>query len=324
MIKNDILILCVSIILLLSCRKEKINDPAFIKNLYRIKQVTSYNNNEETWKSEFYYEDEKLFLAMEYIKDNEGKWTTDHKTEVTYNGNIMTETGYSKLFSSWKKNEKHEYLIENELMKEERYYAYEYNQWKLLWKYTYQYSGNGLISWQKYDLSNTLSECVETGEYIYINNILSEINRFQKYQTDTWEQYDKETFTYSDNTLTGWIDYDKDNENNWNQDYKCDFLYTGDFIRETNCFYWDTTENTWQPDLSESFQYDVNGYLTGKISNNGESKLYEYEEGHGNAKYFWYYPEDLVYGTPVIKNAGHKRKTIPYYQKITYTDIFLR
>lgn len=90
-----------------------------------------------------------------------------------------------------------------------------------------------------------------------------------------------------------------------------DLFYTEDQIAEIDGFTWNSTN--WIPSGGYTYSYNNNGYLCETI-NDYSSTTYEYEEGNGNAKFFYFHPEDWVSGHPMIESAKHKRK--PYHKRI--------
>jgi hypothetical protein len=67
-------------------------------------------------------------------------------------------------------------------------------------------------------------------------------------------------------------------------------------IAEWYFWYFDTK---WEFDYSYEYKYSSNGYLIKRFAG-GVKRVFEYEEGPGNAKIFYYAPRDLVYGEPAF------------------------
>jgi len=319
-IKN-LLLAIVAISLLVSCEKDKENDSSISKNSHRIKQII-YNSNGglDYWKEVFTYKGEKLVKITKYIKYESRNWNEISKTEITYSDDNAIATWYDKESGSWEIDKKYEYIIQNGLMMEEFHYLYEDDTWVEYWKWTYQYSGSNISAWQSYYYYNQDGTVKQNykGEYIYQNNKLSESRRYKLDESDIWYQYDNKIFTYDGNNLINQIDYDLDESDNWGKAYKSEFLYSGDKVTQKEYFYWNSGDSQWVSKDVESYTYDSNGYLIEKLDEDGDIRTYEYEEGNGNAKLFWYYPEELANGEPTLKSASitRKRKYIPYYQRL--------
>lgn len=316
-IKN-LLLAILAISLFVSCEKDNDNDSSPSKNSHRIKQIFSEYDNYSK-KTVFSYEGEKLVNITEYLKFESGI-NEEFKAEITYSGDNATETWYHKESGSWELDEKYEYVIQNGLMMEETDYDYGNGTWIEDGKWTYQYSGNNISGWQGYedeDEDGTLEQDSK-GEYIYQNGKLSEYKGYELDESNNWYQDYKTTFTYAGSNMINWIDFNLDESDNWKNYYKAEYQYSGDKVSQIEGFYWNSNDSQWESVDLDSYTYNSNGYLIGELDDDGEKRTYEYEEGNGNAKFFWYYPEELVYGEPTLKSASinKSRKYIPYYQRL--------
>lgn len=314
------LLLFTALLALLSCEKNKNDGQGPEKDTQRIKEaIYDYEGENGDMRTAFFYEDDKLSLVVEYKKDNQGAWEEDYRGEFTYNGNLATVTWYIPSEDSFKPVSKNQYMIENGKITEELNLDLKQDQWIEDWKYTYQYAGENLISWQSYnDNISGMLEQDGKGEYVYDNGLVIEYKGFEKNASGNWEQDDRETFSYSEKEITGWIDYDSDGSGNWLASYKCEYTYTGDNITAASYFDWDNGIGNWEVEpYWEFYLYDNEGYLTARNNDDGDKVLIEYEEGNGNASLFWFYPEDLPYGRPTFKSATQQDKFLPYFKRIS-------
>jgi len=313
---RNLFIVLAAITLFASC--DKIIDTALS---YRIKQVVYDNEGTSNdWKYIFTYEGEKLVKVTEYEKDADGNWVEYSKSDYSYSGENATITDYYYT-NEWVIDEKYEYLIQNDLLMQELYYFYDDGDWINSSKWVYQYSGGNLTGYQSfydYNEDGTLEEDYK-GEYVYQNNKLTEYKDYEIDNSGNWQQYDREIITYNGDKLSTWTDYDLDESSNWIEMDKAEYQYSGNNISQINYFTQNDELTQWQTDGTKTFSYDSNDYLTEEITESGRKITYEYEEGTGNAQFFWYYPEDLVYGEPVlkIKKSDVRRKYIPYFQRFS-------
>lgn len=312
-IKN-LLLAIVAILLLGSCEKDKDNDSSSINDSYRIKQIIS-QHDDYFEKIVFSYYEEKLLNINAYEKDESGNLIEEFKIEISYSGDNATTTMYDKETGNWEIRNKSEYVIQNGLIMEISDSDYENAVWvEYCWKWTYQYSASNITAWQSYYFEDENGK----GEYVYQNGKLSEYKVYELDESDNWHQFDNETFTYEGTDLMSWIDYELDESDNWEKDNKAEYLYSGDKVLQMECFNWISESSQWELENSETYTYNSNGYLIEELNNEGNKRTYEYEEGQGNAKYFLYYPENLVYGEPTLKSASlnENRKYLPYYQRL--------
>lgn len=307
--------------ILFSCEKDKNNDPESSKNTHRINQVTYDDDGiSEDWKSVFSYEGEKLVKITKYDKDESGNWIEENKTEIKYSGDNASETWYNKGTGNWELIGKSEYIIQKGLMVEESWFNFINGSWVELWKWTYQYSGSNISAWQSYNNENWDGTLVpkQKGEYKYQNEKLIEYIDYRLYVSDNWYPSFKDIFSYDGNNLSNYVGFVKIDTDTWEKMYKTDLLYSGDKVSQIDDYSWNDLSNQWEFQQSKSYTYNSNGYLIEKLEDDGDKTTYEYEEGHGNAKFFSYLPEELVYGEPTLKFASVNeiRNYIPYYQRL--------
>lgn len=312
-IKNLLLAFAV-ISLFVSCEKDEDKDLIASKNSHRIKQSVY-----ESGKLDFTYEGEKLVKVTQYKKDESEDYIEEYKGEISYSGDNATAIWYDKHSGTWEIDDKIEYLIQNDLMMEEHHYDYENGNWVEDRKWTYQYSGSNITAWQSfyYDEEDGRLEQDGKGEYIYQNSELEEYKEYELDESGNWFQSNKETFTYNSINLINTITYRLDESDNWENNSKMEFQYSGDKVSQMAYYYWDREDSQWESQNSVSYIYNSNGYLSEELLEIGGDRTHEYEEGHGNAKLFLYYPQELVYGAPTIKSAGNRnRNYVPYYQRL--------
>lgn len=310
-----------ALLLFVACENENDNDPVLSKNSHRIKQIIyDYEGTRSDERMVFSYEGEKATSVMEYSKDANGDWYEDHKKDVSYSGNKTTVICYDKEGDNWYPHEKYEYMVQHDLMMEEKDFSYSNGAWVETYLWTYTYSGTNLTSWKSYsDVNNdgTLEQDGK-GDYIYLNGKLSECKSYELDESNTLYQYAKDTFSYTGNKFTSCTEYELDEDDNWMKMHKSENQYSGDTITQINHYTWNTENNQWVSHLSASYSYDSNGYLSEIMYGTVNKVTFEYEVGHGNAKTYWYYPEDLVHGEPTLRSASTStgKKYIPYYKRL--------
>lgn len=311
-IKN-LLLAIAAIILLVSCEKDEDKDSMATKNSHRIKQIV-YDGG----KIDFTYEGENLVKSTQYKKDESDNWVEEYRMEISYSGDIATETRSVIKSGTWEIDDKVEYLIQNGLIMEEKHYDYEDGTWVEDRKWTYQYSGSNITSWQNfyYDDEGGTLEQDNKGEYFYQNSKVEEYKVYELDESGNWSQYDKETFTYDGSNLINWINYGLDESDNWENIFKYEYQYSGDKVSQMTYFYWNSDDSQWESQNLVSYTYNSNGYLSETQVDYDDKVTFEYEEGHGNAKLFLYPEVESVYGGPTIKSAdiNRNRKYVPYYQ----------
>ncbi len=316
---KNLLLALVAILALASCDKD--NDPGLTKNSHRVKQIIfdteGYNND---WKYVFTYEGEKMASFLEYNRDESGNWYEKLKTDVSYAGDNATVTCYEKDSGSWKITDKHEYVIQSGLMMEELNYDYENGAWIKASKWTYQYSGTNISAWQSYDDEDEDGTFEQNGkgEYIYKNGKITDYKEYKLGESDNFYLNSRETFDYNGSKMISFIDYNLDESDSLINASQTEYHYSGDKVSETEYSNWNSDKNQWDSEYLKSFIYNSNGYLIEEIFDDSDKVTYEYEEGHGNAKFFFYYPEASIYREPTLRNAGttKNRKYIPYYQRL--------
>lgn len=313
---NNLLLTTLVVMIFFSCKKDKENDPNIYK---RTKQIAYLDSNADTVsKIDLTYDGEKLVQSTEYWRDNQYNWMEVYKLNISYSGDITTIIFSEKQDWNWEASTKTELLINGGLIKEERYFEPEGDSWIELDRWKYSYDGNNLIAWQDYvyqDLDGTM-KLNGKGEYVYINNQLTEYDAYQALDSNNWLQVEKETFTFIGENLTTCINYDPEPNDVWVEYFKFEAQYTENRIDSRNYYYWYEDIAQWVIYYSEDYSYDLLGYLTKELYKDGSWNTFEYEEGIGNATYFYYYFETSIYGHPIIRGANGDQKYIPYYQRI--------
>lgn len=310
------ILLVILVAIVYSCEKD---NPE--RNSHRIKQINYEYAEGNDKKAVFTYQDSKLTKVVYSKKDDFGTWEEYQKSEVEYVGNRTINTRYSLESGIWEIDWKSEYLVENELITEESFYFYDGSTWRDDSRWNYQYSGKDLVAWQSYvsdDYGNMAQD--GRGDYHYSNGVLTEYLRSSLNEYQSWTWYDRNTFNYTNDLLSTWTDYNVNDYNQWEQWFKCVYEYAGKQVSGLKYYKWNAETQNWgsAPYSTTSYGYDSNGYLTEIRDEDGSKITYVYEEGHGNAKYFWYYPENLVYNQPTLKSAQTKKTYVPYFQRIAW------
>jgi YD repeat-containing protein len=307
---------CMVIPLLLSCDEDD------EKNPHRIKQIIydDSDGNDYDYKWVFYYNNnEQLIQMIHHEKDDYGSWEEDRIVEFEYGSSVTTATRSDLvLYGDPKMLSRSEYNIQNNLIMEELYLDYDEDQWVVAWKWAYQYSGADLIGWRSYNDVDGVLKQDGRAEYSYRDGKLTEYLYEYLNNTNNWVPIDRETFSYSGDHLSGWIDFNYDNTGKWIEYYKSEYSYADGRVFKIEYYDIDTLTNAWksEPYNRVTYDYDSNGCLAGWLDDDGDKTTYEYEEGHGNAKLFYYYPESLVYERPTLKSAMAKGEYVPYYKRI--------
>lgn len=314
---NNLLIASLVMMLFFSCKKDKENNPA--TNYQRTKQVAYMQSNADSAsKIDFTYEGERLIHSSEYYKDNQNNWVEAYKVNISYSGDVATINLSENQNGNWMASAKTEMLINDGLIKEERYFEPNDDSWIEHDKYIYSYSGNNMIAWQYYtdqDM-NGIMELNGKGEYIYADNRLVEYGAYLAVDSNNWLQVEKEVFTNTGENLTTCVNYDSESNGSWVKYLKFDAQYTENQIDSRSYYYWYDDIAQWVIFYSETYSYDFLGYLTKELYKDGSWNTFEYEEGIGNATYFYYFFETSIYGYPRIRGANEEKKYVPYYQRI--------
>ncbi len=307
---------CMAIPLLLSCDKED------GKNSHRIKQVIydDSGGDDSDYKWVFYYNNnDQLIQMIHHEKDDYGSWEEDRIVEFEYGSSVTTATRSNLTYGNPEITSRSEYIIQNNLMMEELYFSVDDDQLKISWKWVYQYSGTDLTGWKSYDDVDGVFKQDGRAEYSYQNGRLSEYLYEYLNNSSVWTPSDRETFSYSGDHMSGWIDFNYDNSGRCYESVKSEYSYADNRLFRIDYFVIDTLTNGWQsePYHRVTYDYDSNGYLAEWLDEDGDKITYEYEEGNGNAKLFFYYPESLVYEQPTLKSAKAADDYIPYYRRIS-------
>jgi len=292
--------------------------PEVIKNTHRVTQYINSYENEERFKVTFSYDGEKVKTIIKYNKNGE-KWISSHKYEFIYSGNNITKTTYIKTEDNWVKSSKLEYVVENGLMTKDINYIIKDGNFVKKWKYNYQYSGSNLINWFGYYYNEATGE-IETeikGDYIYENGYLTKYEHYAKDSSGNWYMNYKRILTYSGDDIIGYNGYALNDINKWIEYTKFKYQYSGNNVTRIDEEWWNSQNETWNKYWTE-YSYNSNGFLSERKNNSNVKFVYEYEEGHGNARLFYYYPEDLVYNKPTFKNAtiNEDDNELPYYKRM--------
>lgn len=317
---RNLLFTLAAVLIFTSCEKK--DDNSLPKNSHRL--IRAYMEKEGyLYIDSLFYEGEKLTDIMKYFNNGNGTWILTDSTHITYDGSQVTVLESSFEAPDWVPQDKYEFTMDDGLMTQEIGSEYNRGTWDLGWKWTYQYSGSNLKSWQSYypDENGDLkmdNKC----EYTYQNGKLVESMQYDL-NGETWTQYEKTTYLYDEAKLINWTENRKNLSDSWFQYYKSDLSYTGDLVSQMDQYGWNPNTSDWESAKSSAFTYNSNDYLYEitteySYSSSPEYTSYEYEEGNGNAKLFYYYPEEMVSGEPILKSAstGRSRNYVPYYKRI--------
>ena len=288
-------------------------------NSHRLKRVTHTDGegSGQDWKREYSYSDNRLTRIMTYDRNDYGGWSESFVVEITYTDNSATATRYDIESGIWEEYSKSEYQVQNSLILEDHLFWYHDYQWKDWAKWIYQYDGTDLVSYQYYYYDEGHFELSGRATYTYVDNKVMEYLYFRRDDNAGLVPDDKETFSYSENKKAGYIDFNMDSLGSWVRNSKCDYSYSGNQLIRIAYTSWDEGTNSWEyaPYGSVNYGYNSNGYLTEWLNDEGDKYSYEYEEGHGNAKYFYYDPDFFVYEYPIIKSARLIDQYVPYHRR---------
>jgi hypothetical protein len=303
--KLIISILFFSIVSFSSCKRENNSNGS-----HRVKQLTAFEQGAEvgkyaftysgsnlikaeasdqgiiTDKAEYSYSENKITL-LSSSKDDNGNWISTYKEEYIYNGsNISQLNSYELQGDVWVQTDKVDYIFELGNLTQSIQESYQQSQ-------TYYY---------------------KTTE-IYNGTKISEKDKFYKFSSSDWVQYDKETFLWEGVKLMGWINYDYQTNGSWIESQKSTYTYDGNNKSQKSDFSKIDTE--WSPDELVAYSYDGDGCLIEE--NYTDSKnVYVYEAGVGNISKLFYDPEDLVYAYPPIKSySAAKERFLDFKRKLS-------
>lgn len=288
-----------------SCDKD---DDGPTKNSHRLKQVI-YGDEEYGNKYVYFYENEKVTEILSYDKNQSGDWEDEGKTTCEYSDNLITSITSEYVLGILEPYYKEEIILENNKWKERIVYYYEGGSWEKSWGVKFTYEGNLLVLVEEtdYDGSETYQY---KGEFSYIDNKVSEYLGYE-YYGDKWQIDDKETVSYEDGKISIWMDYDLDENDQWEESSKDKYYYIGDNCSKIEWYYYDNYEDLgWELEGFETFLYNENNYIIKSVDGDWET-VYEYEEGNGNISSFLS-PWESLNSYPSPKSAtGNKDKANP-------------
>jgi hypothetical protein len=294
----------------------------------RVKEIIDYRDGIEEEKAVFEYSGDKLIRIMMYVKTKNNEWKENLKVEISYEGSKAIKITFSKDNDTWEIIEKNEYTIENDLLIEENEFKNEQDTWKPHQSYTYEYSGENIVSWKNTCFIGQDSLIFNKGEYIYFNDKLITYYQYEydSHNRDTMLLESKQEYIYSGILMDTLIDYYLDYENNWIKNYIWEYSYFNDRISELSQYSYDEEHGDWKisPYYILKYHYNNIGYLREKYfrcpeySNQEFCTVYKYEPGNGNAKYFWYNQYDMLYCQPTLNKSTDLNKDlfIPFYKRI--------
>ncbi len=294
-----------------SCEK---NSDEIVKNTHRIKEyVYDHQNNLNDLKQEFDYENEKLVRIKYYAKDESDNWYLNSKDTITYSEGMYISTNFTLTGGTYQYASKLEMKIENGLVKEENCFLFnDQGSWDKYRKTIYQYSGKNLSKWFYFfdEDEDGVNELCFTGVYTYVEDTLESIviDYTKNYSDDDDARY---RFMYSEGQLTTVKRYYQYNV--WKEKSKIEYAYVNELISEADAY---TSQNgQWIFEKNTTFDYDAFENWIG-CSTSDYTITNVYEEGHGNATYFFYDEQELCESGPTIKRASiDPHVPVPYIKK---------
>ncbi|WP_430933063.1 hypothetical protein [Saccharicrinis sp. 156] len=286
-LKTPFIISSLILMACISCSKDEdtnINNEPEQKS-FRVKQ--SYLLDENGTKIQyqtFSYEDDKLGTVETYRIEN-GLWTIQYKTQVNYDGNqvCIIETDAD----GFEHSIRHTFTFEGENIATESYWNITSSPWTECKKLTYQYKNDNLSSFYFHEI-NGITEKDLKGEYIYQDTELQQIKYSFLDSDDQWYENLKWTFTYSGDCITECTEYyfgiDDDweylTDREWKNIYKGVYSYVENNVSDIQWFYYDEDSEQWE--LEYIMKYNSNACLTEIQIGYNQNFYYEYEEGIGN------------------------------------------
>ena len=312
-------ILIIVAFICLSCEKESNHENIIgtsnLNNEYRISEITEYYFDIDQWfinkKDVIKYDADNRVISIKTFYFINDEWEENEKTEIGYNGNLATVTNYVIESNTQLFDTKFEFLLQNNQLVEEIMYSYSNNSWIKYWNWKYKYEGSSLISWNGIYFEDSIEY---KGEYNYSNNQPVESLTSFRIKPEPWELFYKQIFHYNNNLISGFTFYTMDLNDEWEEREKCDYEYTENKIVKSNYQFLNYETSIWES-TSENFAYDNNNCLVEYIYETNIKKTYTYENGTGNAQLFYYYPDEMISGSPVLKNKSVNNKYIPYYKR---------
>lgn len=304
---KHILISIILILLSVSCEK----DDNVILLPERIKQITEYDETGEGLNKYLFNYDLEQLVSVEIYVNKNNIWKELNKIEFIYNGNNIKKIGFYKEGDTWLKNYESDVLIDDGLVTKETFYKLENDNWIKYKEWNYKYENRNLLAWQLNILIDDTTEPSTKGEYIYENDRLIKYTKYGLDDFNNWDQIHKDTFLYSGANLKSWERKKKDWILNWQNEAKVVYSYSGDKIFKREVYSWDLGAWVLLIFSPKYYKYNSNGNIKEETNDSGYKKVYGYEDGMGNVKNLWYYPEELIYNEPVTTKS--KGDYIPYY-----------
>jgi hypothetical protein len=132
----------------------------------------------------------------------------------------------------------------------------------------------------------------------------------------SWWPSDKIRYNYSEGQLINLYKYRK-SSNTWLDESKIEFSYLYDLVSETDLY--GSQNGKWIFEKNTAFDYDEFGNWSSSTTSD-YTITNGYEEGHGNAKYFFYDAQDLNEGPTIKRAVTNSPMPVPYIKK-TYKDL---
>jgi hypothetical protein len=284
---TSLLIKLIAIILILnSCEENNgIIDEKITKNISgdnlrvieRLQQSTLSSGGSSSYKTNYFYNDEKMIEVKEYYEDQYEGWELNYRSGIEYQGNkIIISEYYGDDVDPFRKVE---FIVDNDKILEALLYTNDYGELKLVSETVYSYSWSGdIIKAEYYSSYNGEWILRQMKELIYTNNLISEYMEYSYDFEGNVSLVDKEGFSYESDRLVEWIDYDYE-YGSWENYLKIEYNYSGVLISDVSNFLFENNE--WKYNQTYYYFYNDNGVL---LEEEYESRKinYYYEVGEGN------------------------------------------
>jgi hypothetical protein len=300
-------------IILAGCDKE--NEAAPAKNSHRIiKEISWYDINKTSgYEATYNYENERVVEVYDSFYNGNIK-SPNAKCELEYQGDKVVLTSSFHSNEKWIINSKSEMIFQNGNLIKEAYYSYKEGNWELSYKETYSYNGSKLISFLGEDLNYETLEMYESSkaEVFYNGNEIKQVDWYDKNEQNEWINDYRSIYSYSNGNVTEIVDYYIE-EGVLLEDYKQEFSFNseGKVVESLN-YGRNAEDSDWTDDpYLGSYIYNADGYLISQESRSSTYSSgddYTYEEGHGNAFNLFYNYPLMIYPSPKSTSKQEKHK----------------
>lgn len=293
------------------------DDPVWgnAKNSHRIVQAIDYEDDVPYNKDVFSYQGDKLVSITMYDYDEVAGFLESERRVISYMGDhiiVNYESVENQGSFAWE--ERSRYIVRNGLMMEEINEDLIDGYWVVDSRWNYEYSGLNLTAWQEYSYNTEGAfKLIAEGEYEYSGNRL--VGGVNTYYNNLGEVSYVENllFEYTGNLLSRYSETYQIGEEQYS--YRATYSYALNRVESRTSEFWNDTEELWEQGNVTNYEYDNYDNLTYRGDAIAEHE-YAYEPGNGNARFFYIYPESMVYGGPFIKSAIASGEYIPYYKRL--------